>query len=133
MSPSGDRYQEENGGKGSIRIRRGRVDSLLLYEVSEHELDTLARGMPASLFLNFGIALLSIGSSFLTSLLTIQIASDHIFIVFTSICTICFIIGIILMCLWYHNRQSSTTIIKKIKSRIPDEKSEPSEQDEGAE
>ena len=133
MSQSEDKSQEENGGKGSIRIRRGRVDSLLLYEVSEHELDTLERGMPASLFLNFGIALLSIGCSFFTSLVTIQIYSDRIFIVFISICMICFIVGIILMCLWYRNRQSSATIIKKIKSRISDEKSEPSEQDKGAE
>ena len=133
MSQSEDKSQEENGGKGSIRIRRGRVDSLLLYEVSEHELDTLGRGMPASLFLNFGIALLSIGCSFFISLVTVQIDSDRIFIVFISTFMICFIVGVILMCLWYRNRQSSATILKKIKSRIPDEKPEPSEQDKGAE
>ena len=110
-----------NGGEKSIKIRRGKVREMRLYEVEEHELDTLEKGMPESLFLNIGIALLSIGCSFLISLLTTDIASDLLSTVFTVIGAIGFTLGLVLMCLWYRNRQSTTALIQKIRSRIPDE------------
>lgn len=46
-----------NGGEKSIEILRGKVPAMRLYEIEERELDMLEKGMPASLFLNFGIAL----------------------------------------------------------------------------
>ena len=73
--------------------------------------------MPANLFLNFGIALLSISCSFLIALLTTNIDS-RIFIVFTVIVTVDFIIGIVLMCLWWRDRRSIDPLIKKIEHRF---------------
>lgn len=64
--PPDDERKEGN----SPRIIRGRVDSLSLYEITETELDTLERGSPYSIHLNFGVFLLTLGLSFLTSLLT---------------------------------------------------------------
>ena len=40
-------------------VRRGRVDSVDLYEVKENELELLEKGSPASLQLNFSIFLLT--------------------------------------------------------------------------
>ena len=68
-----------NGGEKSIAILRGKVPAIRLYEIEERELDMLEKGMPASLFLNFGIALVSISCSFLIALLATHIASDRIF------------------------------------------------------
>ena len=35
-----------NGGEKSIKILRGKAYEMRLYEVEEHELDTLEKGMP---------------------------------------------------------------------------------------
>ena len=110
-----------NGGEKSIAILRGKVPAIRLYEIEERELDMLEKGMPASLFLNFGIALVSISCSFLIALLATHIASDRIFTVFTVIVTIGFIGGLVLMSLWYRYRQSTAALVEKIRSRIPDE------------
>ena len=126
MSQAENGSQKKNSGEKPL-ILRGKVSSVLLYEVTEHELDTLEKGTPTSLFLNFGIALLSISCSFLIALLTTNIDSDRLFMVFTFIVIVGFISGIILMCVWWRDRQSINELIKKIKSRIPDKKTEPSE------
>ena len=110
-----------NGGEKSIKILRGKVSEMRLYEVEEHELNMLEKGTPANLFLNFGIALVSISCSFLIALLTTHIASDRIFMVFTGFVFIGFIGGLLLVSLWYRYRQSTAALIKKIRSRIPDE------------
>ena len=119
MSPSEDSPQAENNGKRYIEIRRGTVDSLLVCEITDYEWDNLKKGMPANLFLNFGIALLSISCSSLFTLLTTNIDSrSRIFIVFTVIVTVGFIIGIVLMCLWWRDRRSIDPLIKKIEHRF---------------
>ena len=41
-------------------VRRGRVDSVDLYEVKENELELLEKGAPATLQLNFAIFLYSL-------------------------------------------------------------------------
>ena len=48
----------------TIPVRRGRVDSIDLYEVTEDELQELERGGEASNYLNFALALSSIAVSF---------------------------------------------------------------------
>lgn len=107
------------------RIRRGKVDSLILYEITDYELDTLEKGMPSSLFLNIGIALVSISISFLASLFTTQITSDRTFIVFTVIVVVGFVAGSILIIIWYRTRHQLTDLINKIKNRIPVDEFEP--------
>lgn len=131
MSQSEDSTQEQNGGKRYIEIRRGTVDSLLVCEITDYEWDNLKKGTSESIFLNLSIALLSISSSFLIALLTTTIDS-RIFIVFTVIVTTGFISGIILMCLWWRDRQSINPLINKIERRF-DTATKPIEQDKGTE
>ena len=51
-----------------LRVRRGRVESVDLYEIKDTELDTLEKGTPADLQLNFAIFLLSLAFSAIASL-----------------------------------------------------------------
>lgn len=124
-------YQAENGEK-PVEIRRGRYDSLSLYEVTEHELDILKQGTPLSVLLTVGISLCTIGISFLIALFTTPITTDSIiFVVFTSIVVGSLIGSFVCICWWYSNRQSVTSVIEKIKSRMPDEEGKRPRQDEG--
>lgn len=124
-------YQAENS-ENSVDVRRARYDSLTLYEITEHELDILKQGTPLSLLLTIGISLFTIGISFLIALLTTPIATkSSIFTVFTSIVTGSFASSFVCMCWWYSNRQSVTSVIEKIKSRMPDEEEKRPRQDEG--
>ena len=124
-------YQAENGEK-SVEVRRGRYDSLSLYEVTEEELDILKQGTPLSLLLTIGISLFTIGISFLIALLTAEITTKSIiFTVFISIVASSFASSLVCMCWWYSNRQSVTSVIEKIKSRMLTEEEKRPRQDEG--
>ena len=101
------------------RIRRGKVDSLSLYEITESELETLEKGSPSSLFFNLSIALISISCSFLVALLSTEIASDRTFTVFVVIVAVGLIAGGVLGVLWWRTRKDVSEIISRIKERMP--------------
>lgn len=105
------------------RIRHAKVDSICIYEVTENELDTLENGSPASLALNFSVFLLSIGISFLITLLTTQISSIKIFNCFVIVACVGMILGTILFFYWLISYLKSTPIISKIKNRLDPEPS----------
>lgn len=113
--------QGESTGEKQPRIRRGRVDSLTLYEITDYELDSLSTGSPSSLYLNLAIFFASIAISFLVALLTATITSDRVFTVFVVIVILGFVASAVLSCVWLRNRKSISTIIKRIKKRIPSE------------
>ena len=117
MSQPADSTQKKNGGKRYIEIRRGTVDSLLMCDITDYEWDHLKRGTSESVFLNLGVALLSISCSFLIALLTTTIDS-LIFIIFTVIVVSGFICGIAFMGLWWRDRQLINPLIKKIERRF---------------
>lgn len=102
------------------RIRRARVDSLDLYEITEDELSTLEHGSPGSLYLLFSTFLLSIAVSFLITLLTTKIESDRLYIVFVVVTVIGFIVGIVLFGLWLKEYRSSMSVSHKIRERMKD-------------
>ena|SRR2546428_8548392 len=103
-----------------VEVRRGAFARLTIYEVEESELEILAQGSPDSLFLNFSIFLLSIATSFLVTLITVNV-STRVFIVFVSISAIGFFLGIFLLLLWFKNRKSVSLLVRKIRSRLPSE------------
>jgi hypothetical protein len=110
----------EGGGEKPIRVRRGKVDSLSVYEVTSFELDILEQGHPGSLHLNFAIFLIGVAISFCIALFTTRIESQTALIGFVVVATCSAIIGIFLLALWYRNRKSSPDVIKNIKSRLSD-------------
>ena len=112
--------REENVGQPlHPRIKRGRFDSLSLYEVTEHELEFLERGSPNSTYLNFAVFFLSVGLSFLASLLTTTIDSVRVFTVFVVLTVLGFAIGTLLLVVWIRTRASISNLIRKIKGRMP--------------
>lgn len=104
-----------------VRIKRGKVDSLSLYEVTEAELQELETGGQDNLLLNFAVFLISTATSFFISLLTTEIKSVKTFCVFVIVTIVGFVVGTLLMILWIRTRKSKASIINRIKDRMPKE------------
>jgi hypothetical protein len=115
----------EETGENAVQIRRGRVDSLSLYEITDNELEILATGSPSSLHLNLGISLLSMAVSFFIALLTTNITSERTFTVFVVIFVSTLIVGSIMMLVWWRAHKSTREIIKRIRDRLPSEELAP--------
>lgn len=102
-------------------IRRGRLDRLTIYEISEGELELLAQGAPNSVLLNFSIALLTTAGSFLIALATTTIESPWTFTVFVLVALVCGINGVGFLVLWYRGSRSVSALVETIRNRVPPE------------
>lgn len=102
---------------GEVTVDRARLGSITVYDVTEDELEMIERGTPSSNYFNFSIALLSIFSSFLITLLSTKIESDRTFMFFLFTAIITFIVGGILFLLWFKSRDSVKNIFRKIRAR----------------
>lgn len=102
-----------------IGVRRGRVDSVDIFEVKEHELDLLEQGSPASLQLNFAIFLVSIAFSSIITLTTATVNYPILKTVYVVIAVVGILLGGYLLISWWKTRTSIKTIIATIKGRIP--------------
>lgn len=105
-----------------VKVKRARYDSLELFDVSENELTIIERGSPSSTYLNFAIFLISIACSFLTTLLTVDLKQKQsLFIVFTVICVLGFMVGVFLTIIWYLSKNEFDEVLKKIRDRMKQE------------
>ncbi len=102
----------------NLKIRRGRVDSVDLYEVKENELELLEKGSPANLQLNFSVFLLSIAFSAILTLATATIKWPIMETVFVVVAVIGILLGIYLFISWCRTRTSIASIIVTIRNRI---------------
>jgi hypothetical protein len=75
-------------------VRVAPLGELRVYPVYEHELETLGRGSPASLFLNFALALLPTAAGIAVTLRS-STTSDLNFVVLTCIGVIFALVGLI--------------------------------------
>ncbi|NWC73857.1 hypothetical protein HX823_07155 [Pseudomonas sp. P7759] len=116
MPPKDESYLGEK-----LVVRRGRVDSVDLFEVKEHELEMLEQGSPASLQLNFSIFLLSIAFSAILTLSTAIVESQILQTVYVVISVVGILLGVYLLISWWRTRTSIKKIIATIKNRIPPE------------
>ena len=115
-----DQQQDANAtGTNDPKIRRGKVDSLTLYEITDNELIVLERGSPSSTYLNFSIFFISVGISFLISLLTADV-SDRVFIVFCLLTGGGLSIGVVLSAIWWRMGSEMSEVCQKIRGRIAD-------------
>ena len=100
-------------------IKRGRVDSLSIFEIREDELNTIEKGSTTSLYLNFSIFLLSIAASFLIALLTSDFKDKLLtFTIFCVVTAVGFVIGLILLIMWLREKDDFKEVIKTIRQRI---------------
>ncbi|MDQ3814025.1 MAG: hypothetical protein M3347_08740 [Armatimonadota bacterium] len=100
-------------------VRYALIGEIKIYMVQEGELDKLAHGSPESVYLNFALALLPISITLAVTLLTTTVQSDRVYQAFLIVCVTTFIIGALLLVLWWRSRQSSKKLIEEIKSRMP--------------
>ncbi len=107
--------------EGSIKLRivRGPVDSLSLYEITDYELELLEQGSPSSTYANFATFFISIGFSFLTTLLTVEIKSVYVFAVFTVLTVVGIFAALVLFQLWRSTRSRTRDLCVKIRARVP--------------
>ena len=108
----------ENEQSTGVKINRGKLGSISLYEVTEDELSLLERGSPASTYLNFAIGLLSIGISFFISIFSTKVDDIKIYVVFWVIALVTTIAGVILFVVWRQANKSAENVIQRIKNRM---------------
>lgn len=101
-----------------LRIRRGRVESVDLYEIKDSELELFRKGSPADLQLNFAIFLLSIAFSAIATLYTATFSNGNVHTTFIVVAVIGVLFGIYLLISWAMNRTSLTTTCNLIRERI---------------
>lgn len=104
-----------------LRVRRGRVESVDLYEIKDTELDVLEKGTPAELQLNFSVFLISIAFAAISSLITAEFPNKIVQTIFIVISVVGIIVGAYLLIAWSKTRSAVKNLCKKIRERIPPE------------
>ena len=101
-----------------LLIRRGRVDSLNIYEVKEHELELLEKGQVGTLLLNLGIFLFSIAFTCIAALATADFRSPITETIFIFIIVVGILGGLCLILIWWKTKQSIREVVSIIRSRL---------------
>ena len=101
-----------------LLIRRGRVDSLSIYEVKEHELELLENGAAGTLQFNFAIFLFSIALTCIAALATADFKWDIVRSIFVFTTIVGIIVGSYLMLSWWRTRTSLKEVVSVIRNRI---------------
>lgn len=122
--------EPKDADQATVRIRRGRVDSVDLYEIKDNELDQLENGSPAGLQLNFAIFVLSLAFSAIASLATATFTSATVRLLFLIVAVTGLGAGAFLIMSWSRNRISNRELCQKIRSRIPPDVAPPSGDEE---
>ena len=104
-----------------VTVKRGKLSEIYTYEVTDDELETLAKGTPASIHLTFALPLLTVAGSALATLITVPMKSERVFNVFLCTMFVGGIMGLLLLCLWWRTRSPVKDVIERIKKRMPDE------------
>lgn len=116
------RSSNRKGDDGtSVKIRRGRVSSVDIFEIKDNELDILEKGSPADLQLNFAIFLFSIAASGGCSLATATFTNKLVEQVFLIVTIVGFILSAYLFVAWLRNRTSLKTLCARIRGRLAPE------------
>ncbi len=109
-------------GEKPLTIRRGRVDSVDLYEVKDNELDLLENGPSSRVQLTFAVFLLSIAFSSIVALSTTKtFSSDIMKTLHVVVAVVGILLGIYLLVVWYHRRSNIGEVVATIRGRIPPE------------
>jgi uncharacterized membrane protein len=101
-----------------VLVRRGRVDSVNLYEVKEHELELLEKGQVGTLLLNLGIFLFSIAFTCIAALATADFRSPIAETIFIFIIVVGILGGLCLILIWWKTKQSIRKVVSTIRNRL---------------
>ena len=89
-----------------------------LYEVKEHELELLEKGVGGTLQFNFAIFLFSTAFTCIAAIATADFKWDLAKTIFTFIIVVGLLFGSYLMLNWWRTRTSLKEIVSVIRSRI---------------
>lgn len=109
----------KRSGELPFAVRRAPYHELIIYEITEAELEELERGSPDSIFLNFAILFLSVFASFFASLITASFSSDRTFLIFVVVTVVSGASGIVLLVLWIFSRRRVSSLVGRIRDRLP--------------
>ena len=110
---------------GSKGAGEGRCQSDNLFDVKENELDTLQKGVPADLYLNFAIFLLSLSFSAIIALATSVFKYPLMELVAVIVAFLGFVVGTLLLCMWWQSKSTVREVCKRIRARIPPDPAPP--------
>jgi hypothetical protein len=100
-------------------IRVAPLGVLRVFPIYEEELNQFAQGSPVQLCLNFALALLASGLSFLANLLATDIPSVKTFNVFVILSVLFLLVGIVLLTIWWRLHRSTKNLAQRIRDRMP--------------
>jgi protein-S-isoprenylcysteine O-methyltransferase Ste14 len=98
-------------------VRYVAMGEIVIYLISDDELRTLERGDPSSTYLNLAIFLLSVGTTFFSSLLVSSPQSTRAFIVIVVITVASAIVGVVLAILWWKSAGRVSEVVQRIRER----------------
>lgn len=119
--PMMDTERDRSSGDNGPTIRRGKVDSLDIFEVTESELGSLERGSPNSIYLNFCIFFASAFITLTTTMVTVDIKSDIKISLFFSADIISIISIVLFGILWWKAKNEVKEVLSVIRGRVPRE------------
>jgi hypothetical protein len=114
-----DEIQHPPGSSLLPAIRVAPLGVLRVYPIYEEELNQFAQGSPVQLCLNFALALLASGLSFLANLLATDIASIKTFNVFVILTALFLLVGTVLLTVWWKLHRSTKNLAQRIRDRMP--------------
>ena len=107
---------------GNIRVRRGKVDAVVLYEVREDELELLEKGGEATTQLNFAIFLYSLSfASLIAIICTIDYRWDSANSIFWLIFIFGSILGSYFFIIWKRSKKPIAKVVSNIRNRLSDD------------
>lgn len=93
------------------------LGKLTIFSITEAELEALERGSPESVYLNLGIAVMSIAISFSISLATTTIESIKTFCFFVVVAAIGYLAALTFGLLWWQSQTSLRKVAQEIRNR----------------
>ncbi len=102
-----------------IEIRRGKLDSVTVYEVTEEELKILEQGGSIVAHLNWAIFLFSIAfAAFVALVSSIEFKWAIMPVVFTSAILVGIVVGTSFLISWKRSKKPVTEVVQKVRDRL---------------
>jgi hypothetical protein len=113
-----DKSPREPNEGSVLPVRRGRVESVDIYEIKDTELDILETGSPMNTQLNFAIFLLTVAVATTVTLFSAEFKNQVIEIAFIVATIVGFVLGTYFLIIYMKNRKSTKSICSRIRERI---------------
>ena len=107
-----------NQNQSSIPVKRGVVDSINIYEITENELETLEAATPTGILFDIGLFCLSAAIAFTITLCTTSIDSERMFNTFLVVTIVGYLSFLAFLIIWLASRKSVKETTKKVRDRM---------------